>query len=169
MGHFQKLSRPMGCNGIFQKFFVPLDGILFKNFSSHGRGWDYPIPRGALYCTSEVQKLAFSSLENLRFFRGTSLNRQSERVYAVSRLEAGEQQDINQKAKYPKRVIMWLGASKSGLKSPIIFKPGETLSYENYIEIVRPHAQSEGQRLLGDDFIYQEDNATPHIHQELLA
>ncbi len=28
MGYFQKLFRPMGCNEIFQKIFVPWDGIV---------------------------------------------------------------------------------------------------------------------------------------------
>ncbi len=73
------------------------------------------------------------------------------------------------KTKYPKRIILWLGASKNDLKSPIIFEPDETLSHKNYIEVVLPHTQSEGKRLLGDDFIYQQDNATPHTHQELLT
>jgi hypothetical protein len=30
MGYFQKLFRPMGCNGIFQKIFVPWDGTDLK-------------------------------------------------------------------------------------------------------------------------------------------
>ncbi|CAF4311844.1 unnamed protein product, partial [Rotaria magnacalcarata] len=47
--------------------------------------------------------------------------------------------------------------------------PGETLTHENYIEIVLPHALSEGQRLLGDNFIYRQDNATPHRHKDSIA
>ncbi len=53
--------------------------------------------------------------------------------------------------------------------SPIISKPGKTLSHENYIETVLLHAQYEGERLLGDDFIYQQDNVMPHTHQGLFA
>ncbi|CAF1428140.1 unnamed protein product, partial [Rotaria sp. Silwood1] len=96
-------------------------------------------------------------------------NRKNERVYAVSRLEADEQGGINEKSKYSKRIMVWLGASKNGLTSPIIFEPGETLSHKNYIEVLLPHAQSEGERLLGEDFIYQQDNATPHVHRKSLA
>jgi hypothetical protein len=62
-----------------------------------------------------------------------------------------------------------IGAYKSGVTSPIICKPDETLSHKNYIEVVLPHAQSEDKRLLDDDFIFQQDNATPHTHRELLA
>lgn len=65
--------------------------------------------------------------------------------------------------------MVWLAASKNGLSVPIIFKPGETLTHENYIEIVLPHALSEGRRLLGDDFIYQQDNATPQKHKDSIA
>ena len=41
--------------------------------------------------------------------------------------------------------------------------------HKNYIEAVLPHALAEGQRLLGDDFIYQQDNARPHIHKNSLS
>ncbi|CAF3422818.1 unnamed protein product, partial [Rotaria sp. Silwood2] len=44
--------------------------------------------------------------------------------------------------------MVWLGASKNGLTTPIIFKPGETLIHTNYFEVVLPHAQAEGERLL---------------------
>ncbi len=44
-----------------------------------------------------------------------------------------------------------VGASKNDLMSPIIFRLCEALSHKNYIEVVRLHAKSEGQRLLGDD------------------
>lgn len=96
-------------------------------------------------------------------------NRQNERVYAVSREDADQQGGINQTSKYPKRIMIWLGASKNGLTSPIIFQPGETLSHENYINVVLPHARVEGERLLGTDFIYQQDNATPHVHRKSLT
>jgi hypothetical protein len=75
-------------------------------------------------------------------------NRQNERAYAVNRSEADEQGGISQKSKYPKRI---------------------TLSHQNYIEVVLPHAKSEDERLLGDDFIYQQANATPHTHKKSLA
>jgi len=73
------------------------------------------------------------------------------------------------KGKYLKTIIMWLGASKNDLKSPIIYKPDETLSHKNYIGVLLPYAQSEGNRLLGKDFIYQQDNVTSYIQQEFLA
>jgi hypothetical protein len=96
-------------------------------------------------------------------------NRQNDRVYALSRQQADEYGGTRPMAKFPKRIMVWLGASKNGLTAPLIFEPGETLTHKNYIEVVLPHAQAEGQRLLGDDFIYQQDNARPHTHKDSLA
>ena len=95
-------------------------------------------------------------------------NRRNECVYAVSREEADKQEGIRGQVKFPKKIMVWLGASKHGLTSPIVFKPGETLSHINYINIVLPHAHSEGLRLLGDHFIFQQDNAKPHTHHASL-
>ena len=62
-------------------------------------------------------------------------------------------------------MMVWLAASKNTLSIPIIFESAETLTHENYIEIVLPHALAEDRWLLGDDFICQQDNATPHKHK----
>ena len=102
------------------------------------------------------------------FTLGGIFNRQNDRVYAANRQEADKQGGINQKMKYPKKIMVWLGASKNGLTSPIIFEPGETLSHKNYVDVILPHGKAEGERLLGDDFIYQQDHATPHTHQKSL-
>ncbi len=40
--------------------------------------------------------------------------------------------------------MVWLGTSKNDLTTPIIFKPRETLSNKNYIDVVLRYAQSEG-------------------------
>ncbi|CAF1280271.1 unnamed protein product [Rotaria sp. Silwood1] len=97
------------------------------------------------------------------------LNRQNDRVYAASRQEADEHGGTRPVSKFPKRILVWLGASRNGLTTPIIFKPGETLKHINYIKVVLPHALAEGRRLLGDDFIYQQDNATPHTHKKSIT
>ncbi|CAF2096163.1 unnamed protein product [Rotaria magnacalcarata] len=96
-------------------------------------------------------------------------NRQNDRVYASSPQEVDGHGGIHRLSKFPKRIMVWLGACKEGLTAPIIFKPGDTLTHKNYIDIVLPHALAEGQRLLGEDFIYQQDNATPHTHKDSLT
>ncbi|CAF1151578.1 unnamed protein product [Rotaria sordida] len=96
-------------------------------------------------------------------------NRQNDRVYAPSRQEADEHGGIRPISKFPKRIMVLLGTCKNSLTTPIIFEPGKTLTHSNYIEVVLPHALAEGRHLLGDDFIYQQDNATPHTHKNSLA
>lgn len=103
------------------------------------------------------------------FELGGIFNRQNDRVYAPLRQEADEHGGIRPTPKFPKRLMVWLGASKNGLTVPLIFKPGETLTHQNYIEVVLPHAKTEGLRLIGDDFIYQQDKATPHTHKDSLS
>ncbi|CAF5008323.1 unnamed protein product, partial [Rotaria socialis] len=77
------------------------------------------------------------------FELGGIFNRQNDRVYAPSRYYADEHKGTKPTAKFPKKLMVWLAASKNGLSLPIIFEPGETLTHENYIEIVLPHALSE--------------------------
>lgn len=95
-------------------------------------------------------------------------NRRNECVYAVSREEADNHEGIREETKYPRKIMVWLGASKHGLTSPVFFEPGETLSHSTYIDVVLPHAQSEGSDLFEDDFIFQQDNVTPHTHHKSL-
>jgi hypothetical protein len=58
-------------------------------------------------------------------------NRHNDRVYASSRQEADEHGGIRPVSKFPKKIMVWLCASKSGLTTPIIFKPGEALTHSN--------------------------------------
>ena len=113
------------------------------------------------------KKILFT--DEKHFELGDIFNHQNDRVYPLSRHDADENKGTKPTAKFPKKLMVWLAASKNGLSLPIIFEPGETLTHENYIEIVLPHALAEGQRLLGDDFIYQQDNATPHKHKDSIA
>ena len=58
--------------------------------------------------------------------------------------------------------MVWLAACSAGLTKSIIFKPCETLQQGNYVKDVLPLVLSEGKRLIGGSFIFQQDNATPH-------
>ncbi len=109
---------------------------------------------------ADIRKILFS---DEKYFGVDGIyNRQNDRVYAASREEADEAGAIHRKTKYPGQIMVWLGASYAGVTAPIIFKPHETLKQENYVEHVLPFALSEGKRLIGKNFIFQQDNATPH-------
>ena len=49
-------------------------------------------------------------------------------------------------------MMVWLAAPKNTLLLPIIVESGETLTHDNYIEIVLSHALVDDQRLLADNF-----------------
>lgn len=66
---------------------------------------------GQIMCTDEN----FCSLEGV-------FNRQNERVDAVSREDADRGAGINQRSNYPRRTMIWLGVSKNGFASLIIYQ-----------------------------------------------
>lgn len=107
-----------------------------------------------------IRKILFS--DEKYFTVDGIFNRQNDRVYAASRAAADECGGTYAKAKYPAQIMVWLGASYAGVTKPIIFKPSETLTQYNYIDEVLPLALSEGKRLIGNKFIFQQDNARPH-------
>ena len=53
-------------------------------------------------------------------------NLQNDRIYASSRKQADDHGGTKPTAKFPKKIMVWLGASKNCLTAPLIFKPGET-------------------------------------------
>jgi hypothetical protein len=109
---------------------------------------------------ASIRKILFS--DEKYFIVDGIFNRQNNRVYAVSRATADESGGIYTKAKYPAQIIVWLGVCYRDVTKPIIFEPHETLTQVNYIDDVLPLALSEGKRLIGDTFIFQQDNARPH-------
>ena len=109
---------------------------------------------------ASIRKILFS--DEKYFTVDGIFNRQNDRVYAASRTAADESGGVHLKTKYPAQLMVWLGACHKGLTKPIIFEPNETLTQVNYINDVLPLALSEGKRLIGNTFIYQQVNARPH-------
>lgn len=109
---------------------------------------------------ASIQKILFT--DEKYFTVDGIFNRHNDRVYAATRAEADERGGVHQKSKYPAQIMVWLGACYAGVTKPIVFEPFETLTQDKYIDNVLPLALSEGKRLIGDTFIYQQDNARPH-------
>ncbi|CAF4693314.1 unnamed protein product, partial [Rotaria socialis] len=91
-------------------------------------------------------------------------NVQNDRVWAISRAEAERQGAIYQKTKFPTKVMVWLGVCAQGLTEPVIIEHG-TMNAERYINEVLHIALRSGNRMLGDDWTYQQEGAKPHIHK----
>ncbi|CAF1310759.1 unnamed protein product [Rotaria sp. Silwood1] len=60
--------------------------------------------------------------------------------------------------------MVWLGACAEGLTVPVIFEDG-TMDAQKYIKEVLPIALKSGKKMLGNNWTYQQDGATPHTHR----
>ena len=84
-------------------------------------------------------------------------------MWAPSTEEDDKKGGFHQKTKHGGKVMVWLGACAKGLTTPVIFE-NETMNAEIYINEVLPIALECGDKMLGSNWIYQQDSATPHIH-----
>ena len=62
-------------------------------------------------------------------------NTQNDRVWAVDRADADENGGIQQRRKFPQKVMVWLGACSKGLTPLVILDEG-TVDHTVYIEKV---------------------------------
>ncbi|CAF4142455.1 unnamed protein product, partial [Rotaria magnacalcarata] len=59
--------------------------------------------------------------------------------------------------------MVWLGACSKGV-SPLVILGTESMNHERYIKNVLPVALKYGNEMFGNDWIFQQDNATPYTH-----
>ena len=60
--------------------------------------------------------------------------------------------------------MMWLGAYSKGISLLVIFEEG-TIDHARHIKEMLPVALKYGNRVFDNDWTFQQDGATPHIHQ----
>ncbi|CAF1365160.1 unnamed protein product [Didymodactylos carnosus] len=88
-------------------------------------------------------------------------NKQNDRIYALTREEADRKGSMHCKTQHPVHVMVWLESCYQGVRRPVIIEKG-TINAARYIEEILPLALKDGKRLLGNDFISQQDGASPH-------
>ena len=109
----------------------------------------------------ETMRILFS---NEKFFDINGVyNSQNDRVWAVDRADADEKGGIQQRRKFPQKVMVWLGACFKGI-TPLVILDSGTVDHDYYIKKVLPVALKYGNKVFGDDWIFQQDGATPHSH-----
>ena len=91
-------------------------------------------------------------------------NLQNDRVWVPSRPEASERDEVVEKRKFPQKVMVWLVACSKGISPLVIFEEG-TVDHARYIKEVLPVVLKYGNKAFGKDWTFQQDEATPHIHQ----
>ena len=85
-------------------------------------------------------------------------NSQNDRIWAVNRAEADIKGGITQIRQFPQEVMVWLGACSKGLSPLVIFEDG-TVDHNRYINEVLPVVLKYGNRLFGNDWTFQQDDA----------
>ena len=81
-----------------------------------------------------------------------------------SREETGKLGAVYEKIWFPVKVMVWLGVCAHGFAMPVILEDG-TMNADRYVEKVLPLAVKYGNKMLGKQWIYQQDGAKPHTHQ----
>ena len=87
-------------------------------------------------------------------------NSQNERIWAPSRADADAKGGIKQIQKFPKKVMVWLGASSKRVCPLLIFDEG-TVDHERYIQEVLPVVLKFGNDMFGDSWTFQQDGERP--------
>ena len=90
-------------------------------------------------------------------------NAQNNRMWAVDRDEADQKGARKQKRKFSQKLMIWLGVCSKGVR-PLVILDKSTIDHDRYIKDVLPVAIKYGNKGFGDDWTYQQDNATPHTH-----
>ena len=80
-------------------------------------------------------------------------NFQNERIWAPNRADADAKGGIKQIPKFPKKVMVWLGACSKGVSPLVIFKEG-TVDHERYIQEVLPVVLKLGNDMFGDNWTF---------------
>ena len=111
---------------------------------------------------STARKILFS--DKKRFDIDGVYNRQNDIIYAPSRQEADNNGGVHGKSKYPQGVMAWLGVCYNGVTRPIIIEDG-TINHQRYIKKILPVALKNGQKLMGEEFTFQQDGAPAHKDQ----
>ena len=84
-------------------------------------------------------------------------------MWAVNRVDADKKGGIQQRRKFPQKVMVWLNACSKGITSLVILDDG-TVDHDYYIKKVLPVALKYGNKVFGDDWIFQQDGAMLRQH-----
>ena len=92
-------------------------------------------------------------------------NGQNGRIWVVNWEEADRRGGKKQPGKFPQKVMVWLAVCSEGVALLVLLEKG-TLNHLRYIKEVLPVALRYGNSKFGNNWTFQQDNGTPHTHQE---
>ena len=83
----------------------------------------------------------------------------------VNREEANWRSGKEQQRKYAEKVMVWLAVCSEDVVPLVLFEKG-TLDRHRYIKEVVLDARRYGNSKFGNNWTFEQDNGTPHTHQE---
>ena len=66
------------------------------------------------------------------------------------------------KKKFPKKVMVWVGMTFNGIIEVVVLPPKTSFNTDFYVSHVIPIARRDGIKLLGNDFVFQQDGGRWH-------
>lgn len=114
------------------------------------------------YRKEETMRILFSD-EKMFDIDGV-YNAQNDRIWASNRAEADKKGGIKPKRKFPQRVMVWLGACSKGV-TPLVILDNGSVNHHRYIDEVLPVAKKYGNKMFGNNWIFQQDGARAHTHR----
>ena len=70
------------------------------------------------------------------------------------------------KKKFPLRAMIWVGITFNGATRIVVLPKDKSFDSDFYIEKVLPIVKRDGSKLIGDDFLYQQDGAPCHTSKK---
>ena len=80
----------------------------------------------------------------------------------ISMLNSRDDSGHQYQKKFPFKVMVWLGMTWNGFTSLVVLPPKMSFNSDFYIKNVLPIVSRDGKRLIGTNFIFQQDGASCH-------
>ena len=109
------------------------------------------------------QKICFS--DEKMFDANGQINPKNDVIYAPSRSSANKLGGLSRRRKYPLKVMVWCMVTWNGPSRVVVLPARTSYNSDFYARKVIPVVEEECARLMGEDFIYQQDGASCHTSQ----
>lgn len=94
------------------------------------------------------------------------MNPKNDVIYAQSRNEADSSGGLVELEKFPLKVMCWCAITFYGVCKPVFLPPKTSFNADFYVSQVIPVVRAEGEKLIGSDFLYQQDGARAHTSKK---
>ena len=111
-----------------------------------------------------LKKIMFS--DEKMFDGDGQMNPKNDVIYAQSRNEADSNGGLVELEKFPLKVMCWCAITFYGACKPVFLPPKTSFNADFYVSKVIPVVKAEGERLIGNDFLYQQDGARAHTSKK---